>query len=127
MHADLPAQKKRSRPLVAMSAQTRRRPQRAYIPRHRKNTDHTTLTVAVRRILMRANANPRPFGVFVIDGRLFISDTHTERFAAMQRRWEDQLIGIYTRQITVTDLLSDLHEYFLDKDASPETGGVCDT
>lgn len=76
--------------------------------------DDDTLTNVVYRILFRAHTSPRPFAVFLINDALVISNMGTARFESMLRRNQDLLIGSYQRGVTVTQLMQDLGDYFVD-------------
>lgn len=96
------------------SKSVKRRPKWAAMPRFRKKKPATTLTEAVRRILTRAASGKKPFAVFMVAGRILISNTETERFFALERRWPEALVGTYTKEVNVEFLIRDLREYFAD-------------
>ncbi len=71
-----------------------------------------TLTDAVLRVLTRTRVSAQPFAVFVVDGQMVLSNTQTARYAELERRHCDALVGTYQRGVTVTALVEDLGEWF---------------
>lgn len=82
------------------------------MPRFRTANEPTTLTEAVRRILIRAHSNAQPFGAFMISGQLLFSNTKATRFEGLQQHWPDALVGAYTKEVNVANLIDDLNGYF---------------
>jgi len=92
-----------------------RAPRRVAMPRVRRAKKPTmSLTEAVHRVLVRVRASVQPFGVFVIDGRLVISNARSDRFQALQRRSPSSLIGTYGPGLKIADALDDLCDHFSD-------------
>jgi len=77
----------------------------------------TSLTEAVRRVLVRISASPQPFGVFDMEGSLVIYTVSGPRFSSLSTAAPDSLIGIYDRNVTITGLIDDLKCHFPERPA----------
>jgi len=86
------------------------------MPRFRRpKVPPVRLTDVVHRILARALSNSKTFGVFVLDGRIVLSNVGSVRFSQLERRWSDHLVGTYGPGVKVGDLLDDFKEHFSDE------------
>lgn len=91
-------------------------PKRVAMPKFRREVKAaTSLTEAIHRVLSRTHTNSQPFGVFVIAGRLVISNANSDRFKALQRRSPEAFIGAYGPGLKIADALDDLREHFTDE------------
>lgn len=91
-------------------------PKRIAMPRFRRDAKAAmSLTEVIHRVLTRTHTCAQPFGVFVIGGRLVISNANTDRFKALRRRAPDAFVATYGPGLKIADALDDLREHFSDE------------
>lgn len=82
--------------------------------RRRRKTKTVTLTEAVRRVFAYQREVAGMFGVFSINRDLSICKADGVRFELFKKCYPDDLIGIYDKNLRISDLVDDLSEYFSD-------------
>ena len=88
-----------------------RPPKRKPAPKRRR-IRRTTLTGAVRQVFKYMDSvRPSMVGVFFINGDVRMADASKSFFNAWQEKHPDALVGIYDRNLSVENLISDLKEF----------------
>lgn len=83
--------------------------------RRRRKTKTVTLTEAVRRVFAYQQKVAGRFGVFTINREISICKIDGIRFELFKKCYQDDLIGIYDKNLRIADLVDDLSEYFSDE------------
>lgn len=71
-----------------------------------------SLADAVRRVLTCVATKSQPFGVFVLSGKVVLSDSSGPRFSSLIRCRSAGFVGTYDRHVDVRELLDDLTPFF---------------